>query len=297
MNSRINKLNIEDVLFFDIETVRGKKELEVDTKEYSAYEWKNRNKETDEFLPQDELLQHYKKKAALLPTFSKIVCISLGYVREGKIVIMSITGEEQAVITEFLAIVSKSKAILCGWNIIGFDLPTLRKRAFASGLREWNIGKANDSGAKPWTLAEGVLDLMVEYKGTSFYNESLEEACLVFNVPTPKDSINGSMVSEEYWTNGVDNISEYCQKDVIACINVLLQMKGLDLITDENVIYKDNIEIKEMGLVEEVMANAEVSEAQIEAVKDMVQSGDIRKEVAEDILTAAVGDKKSKVEL
>ncbi len=219
MNSRIEKQNIENVLFFDIETVSGSEELKVDSREYDLFEWKNRNRDTDEVLPQSELLDLYKRKAALSSTHSKIVCISLGYVKDNKIYVMSITGAEYDVITEFCAIASKTGKVLCGWNIIGFDLPTVRKRAFANGFTEWKIGKANDSGAKPWTLAEGVLDLMVEYKGTSYVSESMDEVCYLLDIPSPKDKLSGSQVTGEFYKNGVANIATYCEKDVIAVID------------------------------------------------------------------------------
>lgn len=294
MNSRIEKQNIENVLFFDIETVSGSEELEIDSREYDLFEWKNRDRDTDEVLPQDELLELYKRKAALSSTHSKIVCISLGYVRDNKIYVMSITGNEYDVITEFLAIVAKSKgAILCGWNIIGFDLPTLRKRAFASGFKEWKIGKANDSGAKPWTLAEGVLDLMVEYKGTSYISESMDEVCFLLGIPSPKDKLSGSQVTNEFYTNGVKNIATYCEKDVVACIQILRKFQGEPLI--EEIEYKQGIDLTPMGLVEAVMQDEGIGEDDLDKVKQVVEEKGLNKDIVEDILTAAASPKKAQL--
>ena len=291
MNSRIEKQNIENVLFFDIETVSGSEELKVDSREYDLFEWKNRNRDTDEVLPQSELLDLYKRKAALSSTHSKIVCISLGYVKDNKIYVMSITGAEYDVITEFCAIASKTGKVLCGWNIIGFDLPTVRKRAFANGFTEWKIGKANDSGAKPWTLAEGVLDLMVEYKGTSYVSESMDEVCYLLDIPSPKDKLSGSQVTGEFYKNGVANIATYCEKDVIAVIGIFLKFQGEAQITE--IEYKEGITFTDLGLVEQIYQDEGISEEDVALAKEVVVEQGLNKDMAEDILTAAISPKKA----
>ena len=205
---------------------------------------------------------------------------------------MSLTGNEYDVINEFLAIYAKSKgAILCGWNIIGFDLPTMRKRAFASGHKEWKLGKANDSGAKPWTLAEGVLDLMVEYKGTSYISENMDEVCFVLDIPSPKSKLDGSKVSDEYWNNGVKAVAEYCEEDIIALIQIFRKFQGEELLTD--IERKEGLAFEDVGFVEQAFQNEELSETEIEGVKRAVAEKGLNKDIAEDILTAAVSPKKS----
>jgi len=63
---------------------------------------------------------------------------------------------------------------------------------------------------------------------------SLSLLTAIFNIPTPKDDIDGSMVGKVYWVdNELDRISTYCQKDVVATAQLLRRYRGEELITDE----------------------------------------------------------------
>ena len=48
MNKVMQSLNIEKILFMDIEVVRKTKELDINSREFELYQKKIRNKETDE---------------------------------------------------------------------------------------------------------------------------------------------------------------------------------------------------------------------------------------------------------
>ena len=54
--------------------------------------------------------------------------------------------------------------------------------------------------------------------------------CASLDIPTPKDGpINGGMVHEAYWSTSsrIDEISEYCEKDVDVLIDAILKLKSL----------------------------------------------------------------------
>jgi len=53
--------------------------------------------------------------------------------------------------------------------------------------------------------------------------------CTCLEIPTPKDGpIYGGMVHEAYWNhNRLQEIAEYCEKDVDVLINAILQLKSL----------------------------------------------------------------------
>ena len=55
MNQTIKKVNQEKILFMDIEDVRRSKELDINSREFELYRKKTRNRETDEYLPNDEV--------------------------------------------------------------------------------------------------------------------------------------------------------------------------------------------------------------------------------------------------
>jgi hypothetical protein len=80
------------------------------------------------------------------------------------------------------------------------------------------------SGKKPWNL-DRCLDLMDIFKGTHYANTSVDEMCYHFEIESPKTDLDGSMVSEEYWNNGIDKINKYVKQDVFANINIFKKMR------------------------------------------------------------------------
>ena len=48
-------------------------------------------------------------------------------------------------------------------------------------------------------------------------------------IPSPKDAMSGSEVSEYYWNGQHDEIKTYCEKDVKATANVILKMAGMPI--------------------------------------------------------------------
>lgn len=228
MNKDFQRVNEEDVLFFDGEMVRRNKELEIDSIEYSLYQKKTRDRETDEFLTDEDLKEHYKKKAALKMGYNKIVTIGVGFIKEGVPYVKDISGEEDRVIEEFCKIANQFKYV-CGANVLSFDLPLILN----NGWRYFNMTDLlNDNfitnGKKPWNLSN-VLDLMDCFKGTHYYNSSVEEICYHFDIPTPKDDISGAEVSETYYNGEKEKIYEYVKKDVFANINIFRKMQGKDI--------------------------------------------------------------------
>ena len=248
MNQKIKNLDIEKILFWDLESVRANKELVPDSEEYNLYEHKTRNKETDEVLPQAEVIELYRKKAALDRTYNKIVCISMAYIAGGKINVKSITGSQKDIIKEFSIVLGKG-FIPCGWNLVGFDFPVLRTKAFEEGVFDYAPEKFNDAGKKEWAITEikyevNIIDLMLLAKGTSYSNSSLAECCYTAKIPSPKnDGIEGSQVSEVYYNEGIERIQKYCERDVVSCVHLLQWMRGEELTKD--IIYKTEKEVEQ----------------------------------------------------
>jgi hypothetical protein len=108
--------------------------------------------------------------------------------------------------------------------INGIDLPLILQMA----------------GKKPWEIRH--LDTMELWKFGDYKNyTSLDLLTAVFNIPTPKDDIDGSMVGKGYWENNdLERIRQYCQKDVLAIAQLMRRYLNLPLITDEHVIFADN---------------------------------------------------------
>lgn len=288
MNAKLRKIDIENVLFWDLETVREHEDITKHPEALELFRYKNRNRETDELLELDDAVKLYNKKGALNLVHSKIVCLSMGFVKDGTIYVKSLTGEQFKIITEFAKVLSKGY-IPCGWNIIKYDFPALRLNAFREGIIDYAPEQFNDSGKKEWNMTEvkydvNIIDLMLNFQGTHYSPSSLAEACYLLNVPTPKDDIDGSQVSEVFYSEGVDRIAEYCQKDVVACIHIFQKMRGEELITDIN--YKSSAIKKDRSIPEKLYHENYFSNEIKNALKEIKFKKTDRKYV-EDILISS----------
>jgi len=227
MNNKVRKQDLEKLLFLDCETVRRNKELEVDSKEYDLYAWKLRDKDTSKLPPQEEVLKHYELSGALDPVFNKIVCITVGFIKGTTLYVKSLTGNQKDIIEQFYGILNSTGFVPCGHNIISFDMPTIRLKAFESGVDLSILSdKYSDSQQKPWILADNFMDTMEITKGTYFHNLSLDAMCLLGGIDTPKDDISGADVSRVYYEGGLERISEYCKKDVKAVAELFCALQG-----------------------------------------------------------------------
>jgi predicted PolB exonuclease-like 3'-5' exonuclease len=91
------------------------------------------------------------------------------------------------------------------------------------------------AGKKPWEVKH--LDTMELWKFGDYKSfVSLDLLADIFNIPSPKDDMDGSMVHKVYYEeNNLNRIVEYCGKDVITLTQVLLRFKGEPFITPENI--------------------------------------------------------------
>ena len=222
MTEQIYNLQYKDLLFFDVETVRSEENFDENSTSFNIWQHKNRNRENNELPETQKTIELYKNKAALNPIFGKIVCITTGYVHNETIHLKSYTGDEKTILRDFVSMVKNSNRKLVGVNITQFDLPYTRQRFFINRLSNYlNKRQGLDVGVKPWDLEEVIVDLMKLWQGTYYYPSSLNEMCYAFGVKSPKDDIDGSQVSDAYYRGEIDRIVHYCEKDVVAVINIL----------------------------------------------------------------------------
>lgn len=229
MNSKVRKQDLEKLLFLDCETIRRNKELDINSKEYDLYAWKLRDKDTSKLPPSNEVLSHYELSGALDPTFNKIVCITVGYIKDSTLYLKSLLGNQKEIIEQFYGILNSTGFIPCGHNIIQFDMPVIRLKAFEEGVDLTILSdKYSDSQQKPWILSDNFMDTMDIIKGTYYYNLSLDAMCLLAGIQTPKDGISGADVSRVFYESeqGLEVISNYCKKDVKAVAELFCALQG-----------------------------------------------------------------------
>ncbi len=74
--------------------------------------------------------------------------------------------------------------------------------------------------------------------GDNKHYTSLNLLSAILGIPSPKNDIDGSMVGNVYWKeNDLDRIAIYCSKDVIAVAQVILRLKGLQLLSEADIAF------------------------------------------------------------
>ena len=291
MNNEIRNIDLEKILFFDIETVSRNKELNKNSREFDLYSWVIRDKTTGFVPPAKEVLAHYKKMAALKPEFNKIVCISIGFIKGTTLYYKALVGEQKEIIKQFYDIVNSTGFKICGHNIIGFDSPVIRLKAFEENI-DFNLipERINDVGKKPWLITNELLDTMVMLKGTYFYSMSLDAACMLSNIESSKDDISGPMVTQVYYEEGVERIAKYCNKDVIATAKLFCAIQGKrDYLTDfVDRDSEDLTEKKEVPLIKHILDTGNITTNQIELVKLYVEANDLDPNEVITLITAGI---------
>ena len=233
----LNNLDLVNVLVLDIETVSGHKSLE-DLSPQMQYLWGIKSgslqrKANEEDRKSDA--ESYTDMAAIYSEFGKIICISVGVFRRDKengklnFHVKSYFGHDEAkLLLEFVTLLNKhynnpKKHFICGHNIKEFDIPYICRRMIVNGISFPEM--LDIYGKKPWDL-EYFIDTLNLWKFGDFKSfTSLKLLCGIFEIPTPKDDIDGSEVGKTYWEqNDIERIETYCKKDVVATARVLLRM-------------------------------------------------------------------------
>ena len=88
---------------------------------------------------------------------------------------------------------------------------------------------------KPWEVRH--LDTMELWRfGDYRHYTSIKLLAALFNIPTPKDDIDGAQVAKVYWQEkNLERIRVYCQKDTLTVAQILLKYMGRPLIKEEQI--------------------------------------------------------------
>lgn len=232
----LDDIKIENVLFLDIETVPQFSDFS-DMPERFKELWAEKAKTFREEKPAEEAYE----KAGIYAEFGKIICISVGIVTdkpERKLRLKSFYGDDEKQILEnFFTLLNKhfnrSEHLLCAHNGKEFDFPYIARRGLINELRIPAI--LDNSGKKPWEVKH--LDTLELWKfGDYKHYTSLNLLTAIFGIPSPKDDISGSDVAKVYYTEmNLPRIVHYCEKDVLAVVQLFLKYKGESNITEDKV--------------------------------------------------------------
>lgn len=237
----IDTAKLENILFLDVETVSQKpnyKELDEETKKLWDTKAASLKKQKE-----TETSADIYNRAPIYAEFGKIICISVGFIAsiKGKRVfrVKSFYDTDEKVLLEnFISLLNKSfnrkDAVLCAHNGKEFDFPYLGRRIIINGLK---LPKALQLiGKKPWEVPH--LDTMELWRfGDYKAYTSLKLLAHALRVATPKDDIDGSMVNKVYWQDrDLKRIVAYCQKDVLTVAQILLRLRGEELLQEKEVV-------------------------------------------------------------
>jgi predicted PolB exonuclease-like 3'-5' exonuclease len=234
----LNEIDIQNILFLDIETVPCQASFENLPLNMQAL-WE---KKSSFFRAEDKSASDVYQRAGIYAEFGKIICISVGIVTRNKQVlslrIKSYAGDdEKKLLADFAAMLNKyanNRTIyLCAHNGKEFDFPYIARRMLINGLTIPAL--LDNAGKKPWEVQH--LDTMELWKFGDFkHYTSLDLLTATFNIPSPKDDMDGSMVADVYWKEkDLPRIVLYCQNDVKAIVQVMCRYKGMELLKEENI--------------------------------------------------------------
>lgn len=238
------QLQFEKILFLDIETVPQAYQFEqLDDKSKALFEAKNRF----QISPEKSIEQIFDERGGILAEFGKIVCISVGMLHEGSqgksIRLKSFYhDDEETLLKQFKRLLedhyNTPYHLLCGHNSKEFDIPYICRRMLINGLALPNILQI--SGKKPWEINH--IDTMELWKFGDYKSyTSLSLLCHVLGIPTPKDDISGADVARVYYEeNDLQRIMVYCEKDVVALIQLYLRLQGEALVDEFNISSASN---------------------------------------------------------
>jgi uncharacterized protein YprB with RNaseH-like and TPR domain len=227
---------ITKLLFIDIETVGVQPDWDslVKNNEALSFQFENYFDWFQKRFPEDAdkpVGQMFVNRAALVPEFARIACVSVAFVTEkGETKMQSFSNENEKDLLQdvqkLLRRVGELGFFLCGHNVKGFDIPMLAKRMIINGLLPPKILPGHDT--KPWEIKALDTKELWQYGGYGTI-ASLELMCVSMGVESSKNmEVTGNKVHEAYWTNkDIKGIVEYCEKDVLVLIDVIKKITTL----------------------------------------------------------------------
>jgi DNA polymerase elongation subunit (family B) len=240
--------DLKEMLFIDIETCSAAKDLKgfIDIigpngEEHWTRKAKYVRKDSEEYSMKSDS-ELYPLNAALYPEFGKVLVISIGQITypDGVTPVSKIKSfygdDEKEILKEFMGTMIKIFQVkpnikIVGHNIKGFDIPYLLKRSIINGISIPN--QLQLQKLKPWENC--LMDTYDLWKFGGWNGASLSLICDLLNIPSPKDAMKAGDVSESYYKGMLSEIKEYCEGDVVATMNVMLKLAGMEIITKEEV--------------------------------------------------------------
>jgi len=190
---------LEKLLFIDIETVGiqpdweslEKSNLELSFVFENYFDWFQKRFPEDADKPVGQM---FVNRAALVPEFARIACVSVAFVTEkGETKMQSFSNENEKDLLQdvqkLLRRVGELGFFLCGHNVKGFDIPMLAKRMIINGLLPPKILPGHDT--KPWEIK--ALDTK-ERSRSDFFKDSQSDCTPTVSISIKSNFSNGILI-------------------------------------------------------------------------------------------------------
>lgn len=169
-----------------------------------------------------------------------MVCIGVGFYNKKKFRIKSLASEnELEILKEFSFLLEQhfntSSHLLCAHNGKEFDFPFLCRRFLINNMPLPKVLQIQ--GLRPWEVKH--IDTLDLWKFGDVKNySSLNLLAHVLGIPSPKDDMDGSLVSKTFYEEkNLEKIEAYCKKDVITLARVYNRFAGTGDLNDEDIIF------------------------------------------------------------
>ncbi|OGE37394.1 hypothetical protein A3B45_03350 [Candidatus Daviesbacteria bacterium RIFCSPLOWO2_01_FULL_39_12] len=186
-------------IFLDIETIPAHENNHEVLREIH-----HKNSEKNSRVEKD--FEKYLAQTSFDGGFGRIACISYAINDEP---VKTLSGDEVEIIKKFWE-VAKDMDLFIGFNIMEFDLRFIYQRSIVLQVkptRELNFARYRN---------DPIFDIMHEWKKWNMTASiSLDTLAKILGLPTSKDGgIEGKDVAQAYRDGRINDICEYCERDV-----------------------------------------------------------------------------------
>jgi 3'-5' exonuclease len=234
----MDETKLDDILFLDIETVPA-------YENYNALpeKWKQLwNVKASHLARNNESPEELYHRAGIYAEFGKIICIAVGFfdLRNGRTFrIKSFTADnEKQLLTDFADLLNRHfnqrKHRLAAHNGKEFDFPFTGRRMLVNNVTLPRMMRLQ--GMRGWEVKH--IDTMELWKfGDIKSFTSLDLLTTLFDIPSPKENMDGSKVYEIYYQqNDMPAIIQYCKNDVLALAQLYLRLNNIELLKEEEIM-------------------------------------------------------------
>lgn len=210
-------------IYLDIETIPSQEQWVKDTIEVKPSAAIKKQETLDKWYKEEypAKLEEALSKTALDGLTNQIIVIGLA-INDGEVITLTNDYEFNLLNEFYHTLKMKADAfgnVFIGHNILGFDLNVLKKRSIIKNVApDFKMPFA----AKPWD--DSVYDTMLRWDAKNFTSQDKISLALGLE---GKGDMDGSMVYQ-YWKDGrIDEIKNYCGRDVATVREIHKRMKSV----------------------------------------------------------------------